>query len=230
MFYNEVQAIKACEEDPSLIFQLMKEGYFELVQECLAKKKVPLSQIDEQGNTILMQLLRYKQYDLVLKYIKKEEVDINHQNQDGNTFAHILVSRDYIHVAKIMKELEKKKDFLPNIKNNEGKTILDLSIEKNYFCTTLNVLKDKRFDSIDIVSFKNLYLTYIKSNVYGKYTKVSNLESIVSSLGKKNTLLPRIERLVETIRKEMKSIQAEIMKNQSTLLDLYIQEAINETN
>ena len=27
MFYDEKQALKACEEDPSLIFDLIKEGY-----------------------------------------------------------------------------------------------------------------------------------------------------------------------------------------------------------
>ena len=29
MFYDKVKTIKACEEDPSLIFEVIKEGYFE---------------------------------------------------------------------------------------------------------------------------------------------------------------------------------------------------------
>ena len=39
MFYAEEQAILACEEDPSLIFELMKEGHFYLVDNLLKKKK-----------------------------------------------------------------------------------------------------------------------------------------------------------------------------------------------
>ena len=31
MFYDETQAINACEEDPSLIFELIKEGHLDLV-------------------------------------------------------------------------------------------------------------------------------------------------------------------------------------------------------
>ncbi len=228
MFYDEAKAILACEKNPSLIFKLMKEGYFELVDVCLAKKKVPLETIDDQGNTILMQLLRYKQYDLVLKYMKKMESMINHQNQDGNTFAHLLVTKDYIHVAKILKELGKMEAFIPNLKNNQGKTILDLSIEKNYFCTTLNVLKNKRFDNIDIISFKNLYLTYIKSNLYGKYTKLSNLESILRLLGRKETLLPRLEKLIATLKEQKNIIEEELLANRSSLLEGYIKEAMQE--
>ena len=37
MFYNELKTIKACEEDPSLIFDLIKEGHFELVDKILSK-------------------------------------------------------------------------------------------------------------------------------------------------------------------------------------------------
>lgn len=228
MFYDEVQALQACEEAPSLIFQLMKEGHFELVDEFLQKKIVPLSTADEHENTVIMQLLRYKQYDLVLKYMKKEEADINHQNDDGNTFAHFLVAKDYVHVAKIIKELNKNKAFIPNIKNFEGKTILDLSIEKNYFCTTVHILKDKRFDNIDILSFQNLYQTYIKSNLYGKYTKLTNLELIVGNLGKKDSLLPRLQKLVDHINEEMDNIKEEILTNRMTLLDGMIKEAFQE--
>ena len=228
MFYDETQAIKACEEEPSLIFQLMKEGHFQIVEELLNRKKVPLTTQDEQGNTVLMQLLRYRKYDLVLKCMKRPDFEINHQNSEGNTFAHFLVTQDYVHVAKIIKELSKNKEFIPNIVNGEGKTILDLSIEKNYFCTTLHILKDNKFDSINLVSFRNLYLTYVKSNLYGKYTKLTNLELIMNSLKKKKELLPRLQELIEVIQKNKQLIQEELLKNRVTLLDHIIQEAYGE--
>ncbi len=229
MFYDEAQALKACEEEPSLIFRLMKEGHFQIVEELLDKKLVPLTTEDEQKNTVLMQLIRYKKYELVYKYMKRQDFSVNHQNSDGNTFAHFLVTQDYVHVAKIIKELSKNKEFLPNIVNNNGKTILDLSIEKNYFCTTLHILKISKFDYIDLVSFRNLYLTYVKSNMYGKYTKLSNLELIMKSLKKKEGLLPRLQELVEHIQGNMTPIKEELLENRSTLLDRMIQDAYSES-
>ena len=37
---------------------------------------------------------------------------------------------------------KKNKDFLPNIKNNKGETILDKSINDNYIYTTVKILED----------------------------------------------------------------------------------------
>ena len=37
MFFDEAKAVKACEEDPSLIFELIKEEHFELVDKILSK-------------------------------------------------------------------------------------------------------------------------------------------------------------------------------------------------
>ena len=56
MFYAEEQALLACEEEPSLIFELMKEGYFELVDNLLRRKKVSVATTDENGNNVLMKL------------------------------------------------------------------------------------------------------------------------------------------------------------------------------
>ena len=69
MFYDETQATLACEEDPSLIFELIKEGHLELVDKLIKKKTVRLNKIDEDGNTVLMRLLKSKKYDLVEKYM-----------------------------------------------------------------------------------------------------------------------------------------------------------------
>lgn len=219
MFYDEEQAVKACEEEPSLIFELMKEGHMQLVDFLLKKKKVSLKTIDQDGNTVLMKLLKMRQYDLVEKYINDLDSDINHQNNEGNTFAHLLATKDYVHTANIIKKLRRNKEFMPNIRNNEGKTILDLAISTGNLCTTLKLLEDKRFNDIDLVSFTNLYNTFVKSEEFGKYTKLMNLETIISELSKKSRLLPRVEEVISLVKKNFDIIKNELMNNKLTFMD-----------
>ena len=219
MFYDEEQAVKACEEEPSLIFELMKEGHMQLVDFLLKKKKVSLKTIDQDGNTVLMKLLKMRQYDLVEKYINDLDSDINHQNNEGNTFAHLLATKDYVHTANIIKKLRRNKEFMPNIRNNEGKTILDLAISTGNLCTTLKLLEDKRFNDIDLVSFTNLYNTFVKSEEFGKYTNLMNLETIISELSKKSRLLPRVEEIISLVKKNFDIIKNELMNNKLTFMD-----------
>lgn len=230
MFYAEDQAVLACEEEPSLIFELMKEGHFDIVDHILEQQVVSVSEIDVDGNTVLMKLLKLNQYKLVLKYISNYDFEVNHQNKDGNTFAHILATKDYVHVAPIIKALRKNREFSPNIKNNNGDTILDISIRANFLCMTLKFLEDKRFNNIDVVSFEHLYKTFIRSNEYGKYTKLTNLEIVVSNLEKKNGLLPRMEQLVMMIVKNFEVIKNELMSNQLTSLDRIFETVLVESN
>lgn len=219
MFFDEEQAVKACEEEPSLIFELMKEGHMQLVDFLLKKKKVSLKTIDQDGNTVLMKLLKMRQYDLVEKYINDLDSDINHQNNEGNTFAHLLATKDYVHTANIIKKLRRNKEFMPNIRNNEGNTILDLAISTGNLCTTLKLLEDKRFNDIDLVSFTNLYNTFVKSEEFGKYTKLMNLETIISELSKKSRLLPRVEEIISLVKKNFDIIKNELMNNKLTFMD-----------
>lgn len=229
MFYNEVQAIKACEEEPSLIFDLIKEEHFELVDKLLTKKKVDINICDDAGNNILVRLLKKGQYELVLKHMKNRNWDVNHQNKDGNTFAHILVLYNYVNVIDIIKTLKRKKDFMPNIKNKKGETILDKSINDNYIYTTIKILEDKRFTNIDIVSFKNIYDTYINTNNYGKYTKLTNLQIIVDSLADKN-LVPSMEKLLQDLKSSFSDIKKEIIDDNITLLDNIVNNQLQEIN
>ncbi len=219
MFYAEEQVYDALKENKNTIFELMKEGLWQLVDKMLSKKMVSLSLVDEEGNTVLMKLVKLKQYSMALKYMGLSDVDINHQNNDGNTFAHLLATKDYIKVAPLIKKLKRNKEFSPNLKNNEGKTILDLSIESGNLCTTLKFLEDKRFDNIDVVSFIHLYKTFIKNNEYGKYTKLSNLEVVVDHLEKKEDLLPRMKKLIDMILENFDRIKSEILGNKLTVMD-----------
>ena len=228
MFYAEEQAILACEEDPSLIFELMKEGHFHLVDNLLKKKKVSVATLDNDGNNVLMKLAKLHQYELVFKYLSKDEDIINHQNKEGNTLLHILATRNYMKVAPIIKKLKRNDNLAWNLKNNEGKTILDIAIEKDNLVTAFKILEDKRFNNIDVMSFLSFYKTFIKSKEYGKYTKLSNLEIMVSNLENKNELLPMMDRLVNMILENFDRIKKELMKNKLTSMDNIIHEVLVE--
>ena len=228
MFYDETQATTACEEEPSLIFELIKEGHLELVDKLIKKKIVSLNTIDQDGNTVLMRLLKSKKYDIVEKYMNEIESDINHQNKDGNTFTHLLATRNYLHTANIIKKLKRNKEINPNIRNNEGKTILDIAISTGNLCTTLKLLEDKRFNNIDLVSFNNLYNTFIKSDEFGKYTKLTNLETIVNELSKKAKLLPKVKEIVDLVKKNFDIIKNELMNNKLTFMDNIVKNVLME--
>lgn len=230
MFYDEAKAIEAVEKDPSLVFELIKEGHTELVDKVLKKKIVDINTCDDAGNSVLVRLLKHGDYDLVLHHMGNKDWDVNHQNLAGNTFAHFLVSINYVNVVEIIAKLKKNKKFLPNIKNNKGETILDKSINDHYIYTTVKILEDERFNNIDIVSFKNLYDTYIKSNKYGKYSKLTNLEMIMDNLEEKS-LLPRMEKLVLFIRNNFDVIKDEVLTNQKfTCMDSIIENVLKENN
>lgn len=230
MFYNETKTIELVEEDPSLVFELIKEGHIEFVDMLLKKKIVDINTCDDAGNNILVRLLKCGAYDVVLRHMSNKNWDVNHQNMDGNTFAHVLVSINYVNVIDIIAKLKKNKEFLPNIKNNNGETILDKSINDNYIYTTVKILEDSRFNNIDVVSFKHLYDTYIKSNKYGKYSKVTNLEIILDNLTDKK-LLPRMEKLIEIIKLNFDLIKEEVLNSQkSTRIDTIINSILEECN
>ena len=230
MFYNEEKTIKACEENPALIFELIREEHFELVDKILSKKKVNLNTTDSCGNDVVTRLLKARNFDLVLKYMKSKEWNINHQNNEGNTFAHYLVSINYVYVVDIIKAIRRRKDFIPNLKNEKKETILDKSINENYIYTTLKILEDERFNNIDVVSFKKLFNAYIKSSYYGKYYKLSNLKIIIGSLSKKDVLLPNMKQLLDEIKDNMDQIKTEIMSNKSKSLEKLIKKKLIEVS
>lgn len=229
MFYDEKQALKACEEEPSLIFELIKEGYFDLVDELISKNKVDINTVDVAGNDVCYRLLKAKQYDLVMKFIRKRSWNVNHQNLDGNTIGHLLVRDTSISALKILESLMKSKRFLLNIKNNRGKTMLDVAIEVQNTMPALKILEEKRFNNIDVLSFKHLYKLCIKNSYYGKYSKLTNLESIIDSLEKKDGLGTSMNILVERIVDNMEVIKHEIVKNKYSLLDKMINTSLKES-
>ncbi len=227
MFYDIDTARSDCEVDPSLLFYAIKDNYRD-VYEYVIDKGIDLNITDEFGDNILMKLLKNKDYDLVNKYILNEDLMINHQNNDGDTIVHILVTHNYIDIKDILENVLKREDFLPNIKNNVGETILDKSLKNRYLYTTIQILKDKRFNSITLKSFKDLYDVYIKSNEYGMYSKLNNFTLIVDNLKKKD-LLPRMKKLIFLLKKDEKTIKNDFLSSKTGYLDNIINNMIKET-
>ena len=159
--------------------------------------------------------------------MKKKDWDVNHQNKDGDTFAHILVTKNYLDVRDLTKELHKKKSFIPNIRNKNGETILDKSLNRDNIYTTIEILKDKRFNNIDLVSFKNLYEKYVKSEEYGAYSKMTNLEAIISSL-KNKPLLPKLNKIIEELTNDLDEIKKKLKQGDMKTLDDMIYSALVE--
>ena len=221
MFYDEIQAIEKCEEEPSQIFNIIDEGHVELLDKILRKKWASINITNENDDDIVTYLLIKGYYDAVLKYMKKSEWNVNHQNKDGNTFAHILVSKKYLDVMDITKELHKNKKFIPNIRNKNGQTILDISLYKNNIYTAIKIIKDKRFNNIDLMSFKNLYEKYIKDEKYGTYSKIDNLDVILDTL-KDRPLLPKLNKVIEALLSDLDNIKKSIEQGNFEILDTMI--------
>lgn len=227
MFYDEQQAFDACSEDPLLIFTLIKLGHFEVVEALLEKNKVDVNLCDSVGNDVVVRLLKAKQYELVLKLMKKRSWDVNHQNVDGDTFGHILALDNSVSALTLVAQLTKKKNYLPNIRNNKGETIFDRAVNNNYMMTAFKILEDKRFNNISVLSFKRLCRASIKNVYYGKYSKLNNLEVIVGSLGKKE-LAPSMQNLVNKINDNLDEIKSELMGNSYSVLEGIIDSSLEE--
>lgn len=225
MFYDEEKTINACDNDPSLIFELLKEEHVELLDKIISKKDFDINVVDSDGNNIIMKLLKKGQYDLVLKHLKNKKIDINHQNNDGNTLAHILLSINNIKIVDIYNELKKKKKFNPNILNNNGETILDISIKNESTYMTSKILWDSRFNEVGVVSFKKYYDAYIKNSSYGFYSKLCNLELLVGSLSIRE-VSPKVKMIINYLKNNFDVIKEEVKNNKTKSIDSYLDEVL----
>lgn len=221
--------IKDMENDPSGIFPLISRGEFEVVNYLLDKKIVNINTIDCNGNDVVSRLLKANQYNLVLTYIKKRNWNVNHQNNEGDTFGHLLACYSGVGSIKIVDALMKKKNFLPNIRNNKGETILDKATNNKYLITSLKILEDKRFTSIDLYDFKNLFKLSIANNSYGSYSKVNNFNIMLKSLSKKS-LQPNMQLLVDRIMDNKEAIRNDIENNSFEIIETIINSTIEEVS
>ena len=108
-----------------------------------------------------------------------------------------------------------------------AKTLLDKAIHNNYLISSLKILEDKRFTSIDLYDFKGLFDLSINNDYYGKYSKVSNFNSIIKSLNKKE-LQPNMKKLVDRMYDNREAIRANIMDDSLDVVTSIINTTINE--
>ncbi len=223
IFYDKKETIRMCKRDPKIIFELINEKYTDVVGEILNSRKDIINLCDDNGNSVMMNLLVKKEYDLILKCVKYRNWDINYRNKDGNTFTHLLITHDYLKVVKILDEIKKNKKFIPNIKNKNRETILDMAIKSEKLCSVNKILEDKRFNDIDIVSFKFLFDKYVNNSYYGKYSKLNNLELVINNLEKKDSLKPRMKKVLKFIKSNIDIIKSDLLKNNSNNLDEFLE-------
>ena len=81
MFYNETKTIELVEEEPSLVFELIKEGHIEFVDMLLKKKIVDINTCDDAGNNILVRLLKCGYLDILLLHRPDALVDYQEVNE-----------------------------------------------------------------------------------------------------------------------------------------------------
>ncbi len=210
-------------ETKTYLIQCIKDNYRDNVYKIINDNNIDFNWLDNNGNNILMLLLKYKYYDIVINSL--DNVIINHQNNDGDTLAHLVFSMNYLEVKDIIVKLLNNKRLILNIKNNNGETILDKSINYSCLYTTNKIISDKRFINIDLLSFKNLFDTYIKSSNYGKYSKISNYQLIMDSLNVKK-LLPKMDRLFKLLKRYQKDIINDLSNSSTSKLGYLIDYAI----
>ena len=223
---NEKQRLfDACKEDPSLIFTYIKQGQSSDVEDVLLNNIVSINQLDSVGNDVMTRLLKARQYDLVIELMKKKNWNVNNQNIEGNTFAHVLACDNSVMAVKVAEQLTKKSNYIPNIKNDNGDTALDLALLNNHLCLAFKILEDKRFNNINMFSFRNLFNITVSNKKYGKYSKISNLEIIVNNLVKKD-LDKDLRDLITYIKENMEAIKNTILNNRVVILDNIINNSI----
>ena len=222
--FTSDQAIKAAEEDPSIIFELIKTDNDELLNHMLDESLIDVNLVSSNNDSLAIKLLKSAKYELVLKVIKNKNWNVNYQNDDKETFGHILAKINNVAVVPIFKELKKNKNFDINIRNKDDKTIFDISVESHNSYVSTKIIEDERFNDINIFEFLKFYETYIDTNEYGKYSKINMIESILTMDGRYvNT---RMQELLNHLKDNVKNIKKDIENDDYNLLKSIIKECI----
>ena len=222
--FTSDQAIKAIEEDPSIIFELIKTDNDELLNHMLDESLIDVNLVSSNNDSLAIKLLKSAKYELVLKVIKNKNWNVNYQNDDKETFGHILAKINNVAVVPVFKELKKNKNFDINIRNKDDKTIFDISVESHNSYVSTKIIEDERFNDINIFEFLKFYETYIDTNEYGKYSKINMIESILTMDGRYvNT---RMQELLNHLKDNVKNIKKDIENDDYNLLNSIIKECI----
>ena len=222
--FTSDQAIKAAEEDPSIIFELIKTDNDELLNHMLDESLIDVNLVSSNNDSLAIKLLKSAKYELFLKLIKNKNWNVNYQNDDKETFGHILAKINNVAVVPVFKELKKNKNFDINLRNKDDKTIFDISVESHNAYVSTKIIEDERFNDINIFEFLKFYETYIDTNEYGKYSKINMIESILTMDGRYvNT---RMQELLNHLKDNVKNIKKDIENDDYNLLNSIIKECI----
>lgn len=213
IFYNEKQAEEETLKDNTLVFELINSGYLDVVDKVLKNKKFNINVKDKNGNNPVMSLVLHGNADVAYNHLLDKKLDVNAQNKSGNTLAHLITSMNYI---KLMDRLKRRKDLHPNTLNNNNETILD-KCSSIYSLKT--ILSDKRFNNINLISFRNLIDNYIENESYGKKSKIENFNIIISNLSSKKFNSTKMNSLVLEVKESAEDIKEELEKGKCTSLE-----------
>jgi len=110
----------------------------------LSDPKINYNPIDYQGFTPLIKACASQAYDVVKTFLRSNEININFQDKIGNTALHYLCEDEKFDVA--IEIIKKGGD--TNIKNNNGKTPIDLIKTEDIKNIIKSYLKTKEDENI----------------------------------------------------------------------------------
>lgn len=224
MFYNEESATRTCEDIPLTSFEVIKNGYGYILFDLIKNKALDINLEDENKNNILMSLAINKDFETLLKLINNKDFDINKQNEDGDTLSHLILKSTGIKILEIYKNIKKKEDFNPHIKNKKGEGLIDIAIKTNSLRNIINVITDNKYCCMNINSFANIYENYLKSKSFGFYTKIDILDAILKIDIKKMDL--EFKKLIISLKENYELIKEELSKGKTTTLENIVLKAL----
>ena len=118
----------------------------EIINILLANPKTDYNPVDYQGFTPLIKACASQAYDVVKIFLRSTDIKINFKDKIGNTALHYLCEDENFDIAIDMM----KKGGDVKIKNNEGKTPLDLIKSDDIKTIITSYLKRKEDEERDI--------------------------------------------------------------------------------
>ena len=203
---------------PTDIFYLIRTGKKKEINDLIDSNGFDVNQKDTIGNDVVSRLVLDGFYEEALKLVNKKSWNINNININGDSIIHILGLKNNLGSMKVFNEIIKKKKLDLNIVNNNNLRSIDITISNNNLYMTLNILKKSDLNNMDEDLLKKIFNKFIYNDSYGKYSKISNLETIIDSFNHKK-LSYKIRRIINKIRDNFNLIKENIMNNNINIIN-----------
>lgn len=161
--------IKDDNDNSLLSIALNSKTSFSAVRYILQLNNIDINEKDSNGDYPLMKAIKNGEYEnviLLMQYAYNNNIDMNIIDKDGNSPLILSYIYDY---NDILEYLINKLDI--NCKNNDGKSILCLSLEKNDHDTSIKLIKNGA-DVNDIDKDHNSLIDYLIKNENYKLLKM----------------------------------------------------------